>query len=647
MSVQFGRWNLDGKPVDPGYLEKVRAAVAPYGPDDEGAYTKQDIAVLYRAFHTTKESRGETQPYLTASGAIIAWDGRLDNRSELISTLSDLLTADSTDVSIVAAAYDTWGTDCFSKLIGDWAVSIWNPGKRSLVLAKDPIGTRHLYYSFDRTEVTWSTVLDPLVLLAGKTFPLNEEYIAGWLSFFPAAHLTPYQGIHSVPPSSFVLLRPGSCSIKKYWDFDPRKRTVYSTDGEYEEHFCAAFGEAVRRRLRADQPILAELSGGMDSSSIVCMADTILSRGGAETPRLDTISYYNDSEPNWNERPYFTKVEEKRGRTGCHIDVSKQESFNFEIDVERFVATPGSSVATPGSSEASRQYSQYLSSNDCRVVLSGIGGDEVMGGVPTPVPELADLLARAAFKSLARQLKVWALNKRKPWFHLIFEAARRFLPLALVGIADYKQPAHWLTQAFVERNRAALQGYERRLKLLGPLPSFQENVLTLELLRRQLECDPLPSEPPYEKRYPYLDRSLLEFLYAIPREQLVRPGQRRSLMRRALLGIVPDEVLNRKRKAFVSRSPLAAISAEWSRLAEMSFDMVTASLRIVDPNKFCEVVQKARAGREVALVTLMRTLALESWLGSLGNHLFLVGVEQREQESMYGPTSTVISAEKH
>ena len=69
----------------------------------------------------------------------------------------------------------------------------------------------------------------------------------------------------------------------------------------------------------------------MDSSSIVCMADTIIARGAAETPRLDTISYYDDSEPNWNERPYFTKVEEKRGRTGCHIDVGKQEPFNSNL----------------------------------------------------------------------------------------------------------------------------------------------------------------------------------------------------------------------------------------------------------------------------------------------------------------------------
>src|SRR5262249_459941 len=269
-----------------------------------------------------------------------------------------------------------------------------------------------------------------------------------------------------------------------------------------------------------DSPILAELSGGMDSSSIVCMADEIVGRGEAETPRLDTISFYDDSEPNWNERPYFTKVEEKRGRIGCHIDASKHELFNFESDDQRFAATPGSGT---GTSEASRKYLECLRSNGHRAALSGIGGDEVMGGVPTPNPELENLLATFRFRPLAHQLKLWALEKRKPWFHLFCEAARAFFPLAMVGVPKHKRPAPWLNSGFVKRNRAALQGYEHRLNLFGPLPSFQENLGTLEGLRRQLACTDPSLDPPCEKRYPYLDRNLFEFIYAVPREQLVRP----------------------------------------------------------------------------------------------------------------------------
>ena len=593
MSVQFGRWNLDGKPVDQSHLAKVKPVIAPYGPDGEDTYVISNLSILYRAFHTTKESRRETQPHVSESGAVITWDGRLDNRAELIRRLRDTLNISATDVSIVASAYDEWGTNCFAKLVGDWALSIWDAKSSSLLLAKDPIGTRHLYYSIDNDQVTWSTILDPLVLLAGKSFALCEEYIAGWFSFFPAAHLTPYVGIHSVPPSSSVVIRHAKQTVTKYWDFDPAKAIRYRTDAEYEEHFRAVFGEAVRRRLRSDSPILAELSGGMDSSSIVCMADTIVARGAAETPRLDTISYYDDSEPNWNERPYFTKVEEKRGRSGTHIDTGSQELFKFGFDSDHFAATPGS--AGGRLSEASHQFAACITSQGNRVVLSGIGGDEFTGGVPTPTPELEDLLARGHFRTLAHQLKLWALNKRKPWFYLLFEAAREFFPPAVVGVPKYKRPMPWLNPAFVKRNRAALTGYDDRTKIFGPLPSFQGNVGTVDALRRQLACSDLSADLPREKRYPYLDCALLEFLSAVPSEQLVRPGQRRSLMRRALIGIVPGELLNRRRKAFIARAALADISKEWTSLTEVSQNMIQRFVRdLVDAKELFRGFAKKR-----------------------------------------------------
>jgi asparagine synthase (glutamine-hydrolysing) len=344
---------------------------------------------------------------------------------------------------------------------------------------------------------------------------------------FPSAHLTPYVGIEAVPPSSSVLIQPRSRLISRYWDFNPATKIRYRTDAEYEEHFRTAFAKSVQRRLRSDHPVLAELSGGRDSSSIVCVADTAIARGTAETPRLDTISYYDDSEPNWNERPYFTKVEGKRGRTGWHINVGFQDLKDKPEAESRCNRINDCSSSIPaGNSRSATALRACLASGRNRVVLSGIGGDEVMGGVPTATPEIEDLLARARFTTLAHQVKLWALEKRKPWFHLFFEAAKAFFPPAVVGVPKDMRPAVWLNSTFVNRHRAALTGYPSRVRLFGPLPSFQENVGTLDALRRQLTCTPLPSDPLYEKRYPYLDRDLLEFMSAIPREQLVRPIQR-------------------------------------------------------------------------------------------------------------------------
>jgi asparagine synthase (glutamine-hydrolysing) len=507
-----------------------------------------------------------------------------------------------------------WGTKCFARLIGDWALSVWDPRSRSVILAKDPIGTRHLFYSSDEKHVTWSTILDPLILLAGKTFTLEEEYIAGWLSFFPATHLTPYVGIHSVPPSCFVRLEPGQQTVDKYWDFDSSKRIRYRTDREYEEHFRQAFEESVRRRLRSDRPILAELSGGMDSSSIVCMADSLIARGVAETSRLDTLSHYNDSEPDWNERLYFTKVEEKRGRIGCHIDVSNKELFKLELESNHFAATPGSQGHR--FSEASRQFTACISSRGNRVVLSGIGGDEVAGGVPTAAPELDDLLAKGHFRTFAHQVKVWALSKRKPWLHVVLDTAREFFPTLIVGVPKQRRPAIWLDGSFVKRNRGALQGYQSRVKLFGPLPSFASNLNALGVLRRQAGCVALMREPLCEKRYPYLDREFLELIYALPPEQLIRPGQRRSLMRRAFADVVPSEILDRRRKAFMVRTPRMTITDNYSKLLDKP-DLEIVSIGIVNSERFHETFENLRKGRETPVVPLLRMIEIETWLQNL------------------------------
>jgi asparagine synthase (glutamine-hydrolysing) len=614
MSVQFGTWNCDGRAVEPSYLERAGKLLAPFGPDAQCAYIKDSVGILFHPFHTTKESRRETQPLITPSGAVLTWDGRIDNRAELLGQLKDGLADDSTDVAIVAAACEEWGTRCFAKLIGDWALSVWNPISRSLILAKDPVGTRNLYYSFGKGQVVWSSILDPLVLCAEKTFELEEEYIAGWLSFFPATHLTPYKGIHAVPPSCIVRLVPGKRTVTKYWDFDPGNRVRYRTDGEYEEHFRHVFSESVRRRLRSDSPVLAELSGGMDSASIVCMADTIIDRMATETRRLDTVSYYLESEFNWDERAFFTKVEEKRGRTGYHIDAGLDDRFSVRALQNSFAAVP---VSDGRSQRASQQFTDQINLQGYRVVLSGIGGDEVTGGVPTPIPELADLLARGQLKRLAHQLKLWALAKRIPWFYLLSDTFRVFISPILVGVPSYKRPAAWLNRDFTRRNRTPLRGYETRLKALGPMPSFQENMSTLNALCGQLGAFALPSTPSYEKRYPFLDRDLLEFLFGVPREQLVRPSERRSLQRRSLAGIVPDEVLNRKRKAFVSRAPVAGMFAEWERLSGMSEEPVSSDMGIVDLKRVSDALRAARQGHELPVVTLMRTVGLEAWLRDL------------------------------
>jgi asparagine synthase (glutamine-hydrolysing) len=619
MGAQFGRWNFDGTNSCPDYLQKVRALLAPYGPDGGAYYSQPGIHLLYQAFHTTSESARESQPYASSSGAILTWDGRLDNRDDLTDELGLELSLRKTDVSIVAAAYERWKSECLQKLIGDWALSIWDQRERLLLLAKDFIGTRPLYYSIADNHVSWSSVLEPLVLVSGRSFFLDEEYLAGWLASFSATHLTPFAGIHAVPPAGLVTLAAGRHGVRKYWDFDGGKRIRYRTDGEYEEHFRTVFAASVRRRLRSNGPVLAELSGGMDSSSIVCMADCLTATTTGQYP-VDTVSYYSKSEPHWDERPYFTIVEARRGKAGLHIDADAPWPAEPEASRDRVPLWPGGCRGWFHS-----ELIDWMGGHGHRVLLSGVGGDECLGGVPTPVPEFEDLLVQGKFLQLAHQLRIWALLERRPWFHLLGEAVAGFLPSTLRPLPQHRRPGAWLTPRFVRCHRSALSGYDKRWKLLGPPPSFQENLSALDALRRQLASTELWAGYPYEKRYPYLDRELLEFLYALPREQLVRPGRRRSLLRRSLTGIVPDEILERRRKAYVTRAPLATIARQYEGLLGVGDDLVSASLGVVIAKDLLAVVKSAQQGKGVPAVPLLRTLGMEQWLRSLRASGFLKG----------------------
>ena len=136
MSAQFGICNFESGPRSGEYLNMVRPVLVPYGPDSEGSFCQDNFGILYRALYTTQEARREMQPYICPSGAVITWDGRLDNRDELAHVLRPEISRASTAVEIVAAGFERFGTRLFARLVGDWALSIWDARTRSLILAK-------------------------------------------------------------------------------------------------------------------------------------------------------------------------------------------------------------------------------------------------------------------------------------------------------------------------------------------------------------------------------------------------------------------------------------------------------------------------------------------------------------------------------
>jgi len=570
--------------------------------------------MLYRPFFTTLESRIERQPFVSSRGLVFTWDGRLDNREDLVPKLDAEIASSTTDVAIVAASFERWGTDSLRRLIGDWALAVWDPKEKTLLFARDYAGARNLYYYSSPRRVIWCTYLAPIVQLSGVSFHLSDEYIAGYLALCPETHLTPYQEIQAVPPGHFVTIRDGRVQVRRYWAFDPGRSIRYKTDAAYEEHFRDVFRLSVRRRLRSDSPILADLSGGLDSSSIVCMADDILSNREAEAPRLDTISFYDFTDTQADDFSYFPKIEQKRGRGGHHIDQAK-DGASLALAFPDFIAVPGYLKIGNGSGT---NYVDTVREGRYRVVLSGVGGDELLGGAPDPRSQLADLIVQFRLPELANQLMAWSLAKRRPWSHLLFQTVVSLLPPSLRSVLGQEgEVPVWIGRQFARKSKL-------RLRQLGPqedkafqVPSQRGSVRSFETVVRQNANLLPPLNCCYEKCFPYLDRTLVEFLISIPDNQLLRPGERRSLMRRALAGLVPAEILARRTKGGAARRYLASLNTSWPELERLFESSIAARLGYLNLSEFQRGLLIAKKGEKRELVRLLRGISLELWLRDL------------------------------
>jgi asparagine synthase (glutamine-hydrolysing) len=610
MSVQAGVWNFDGAPADPEVLDKISRQVAEYAPDGEEIFINGSVGMLYRPFHTTPQSRLEHQPLTLGSGKVITWDGRLDNRDELLPLLGNDLSADRTDVAFVAAAFDQWGTGCLSRLVGDWALSVWDPWERELILARDYLGVNQLFYYPKAGQILWCSHLGPLVL-CGNRFTLYDDYIAGYLAFFPDSHLTPFAEIRSVPPAAFVRIRGSKITVETYWKHPPRFKTWYKTDAEYEEHYRFLLRQSIRRRLRTDGPVLAELSGGLDSSSIVCLADEIMATESVETPRLDTLSFYDSNDPEGDDFLHFPKVEQKRGKRGLSMDL-KACGDSLPLEYSSFVAIPGLTSRT----EVKSMMADIYQRRAYRVMFSGFGGDEVNAMGMNPRLFLADLLGQFRFFELSRQLVAWSLLVRKPLLQLLFGAFAQFLPAVLrCKVVPEAKLAPWMNPSFARKHKLAL----RQLGVVDGIwffrPALRDSVVALAGLGKQTthRC---PS--PIEGRYPFLDQTLMEFLTTVPLEQLLRPGERRSLMRRGLKDILPPEIQSRKTKVSAARWFSVALEKHWDKVEEALDGAIIGRLGYVNIDQLRVALLEVRYGKLPRYFPrLLKALSLELWLRDL------------------------------
>ncbi len=576
--------------------------------------TSGRIGVAIQPYVSHDRSEMDSKPLSDLSENLLCFDGRLDNHAELAQTLK-FEKPNPSDSEIVLAAFSRWNEGCFSQFIGDWAIALWSQPRETLFLARDHAGTRALYFQMDRDALLWSSALDTF-MNAGCGVRLSEDYVACYLAGLPIRELTPYEGVVSVLPGHYVRFRDGGVHQSAHWSASGAASITYQKNEEYEDHFLSLFKRAVERRTGPGPPILAQLSGGMDSTSIVCVSDHLRGSVDSNVEILDTVSFYDDSEDSLNERAYFSVTETKRGRIGEHIDTGfSARTFEPHDPQNGQYLLPG---ADSHSIVQEREFYDKVWSRGYRSILSGVGGDELLGGIPLPWPELAEYLIGGRFRTLFRQSIAWCLVDQSPLIGALSSALRYATQLYSGGEFDIHQFPDWLSSDVRKRSQQILLGRTIPLRDRWTEPRRVNNHRTWWSIMETLpHLVPLIVYRP-EFRYPFLDRNLVDFLFAIPRHQLLRPGRRRFLMRRALRNLVPQEILERRRKAFQLRAPLNSL-----RQAHTQLDRLFSRSRLADAG-FVDADALRLAAKQVALgaadgwQALVRAIALELWLQS--NH---------------------------
>lgn len=631
MSAIGGIYNFDSEPVDPGLLLSIGRTLAAQAPDGGREVNVGAVGMVYRAFHTTSESRFESQPLISPRGHVLCWDGRVDNRDELISMLREDLSGSITDAAIVLAAYQRWGAVFPSRIIGDFALSIWDPSSRLLLLARDHAGVRRLFYQSDHRRIVWSTDLSVLLDLAGRNLQINEEYVADFVTRRPETGQTPYKNLYEVPAAHVVTVTNGRLQKARFWRLDPSRQVRYRTDTEYEDHFRHLFREAVKCRLRSDRPVWSELSGGFDSSSIVCMAYDICERGEAEAPAFETVSRVFDEAKGSDERKYIEPVVAKIGKQGLYLREDDYRMISpLDEKYSRVIPNP--------SADASEYYealSHCMKRSGARVVLMGQGGDEVLNSSPDPSPELSELLLRCRPLQLHRRLSVWSKALKKGYAKTFWRKAVIPALPDWIQVRRNTRSVNLLLSVYTDEFVRRMNFRER---LLGPpnefgfrYPVSQAKAQYVSILIRSISSGKYQSLVDATATFPYTHRPLIEFMVALPFDQCTRPGETRSLAHRAMRPFLPVEVAERQSKGLIVYAYLAALARAAPRLERLFNDARICAFGYVKPAALKELVELAKTGKNQKSTLLMALICLEHWLRAVESRVTTVTVSSADQ----------------
>ncbi len=613
MSALTGLYHLDGHDVGRAVLRRMVDAMPHCGPDGSGVWSRGPIGLGHRMLHTTPESLHEVLPTENEAGTLaITADARIDNRDELVEQLHlEVSSTPITDSELILAAYEAWGEQCLDHLIGDFAFAIWDEAAQRLFCARDHFGIRPFYYHYrNGGHFAFGTEIKALLEVPSVPEQLNEVRLADFLATMREdPENTIYEEILRLPASHALVASPDGLRIWQYYTLAPATDvSPDATDAEYEARFRELFTQSVRARLRSAFPVGSELSGGMDSSSITAVAGQIIEEGKP----LHTVSLIYDDIEACDESPFINAVLKQEGDFIPHFVKGDQLGPLSNLDDVYSYLDDG---LASGNQHLVWAAKVAASKAGVRVLLDGLDGDNVVGHGLLYLKELAEAGDWEAFahesKAAARQFRqteqrhnfedsfasldtafsrfglarLQTLADESRWWSFFKElsAAQRLFgvkrsdvlrvtwrrliqPAALLRARDARrnegkestrsQPLlPLLNDTFAERIGIAqrLQKFEAKKPKLTTVRDVQRQLLNGSRIQTALELTTHASAAHgIEIRHPFFDKRLVEFCLALPPGQSLKDGWTRSILRRALDGILPEKVQWRVGKAWLA-----------------------------------------------------------------------------------------------
>jgi asparagine synthase (glutamine-hydrolysing) len=625
----------DGAPVDINAVQLMLDAAQHRGPDGSRLWSSVRVGLGHAKLAVTPEDERESQPLVSPrTGCVVVADVRLDNRAELLASLGGGLGPGPGDAEILLQAYDAWGIDAAKRLLGDFAFVIWDPRHERLVCARDTSGQRSLYYRMD--ERMFAAASEIQQLLQDPEFPVepNDDRIREALAPINMVRneqqtmATFYRGVWSVLPGHLLVVERGSIRRFPYWQFEP-KELRYKKDEEYAEHYKDLLFEVLRSRLRGARKVGVLLSGGLDSSSILCVGEEIARSSRATTPELvGFTSVFPDLD--CDERPY---VEEIRAKYGVDVRYIPSGRFGGRLDPE-----PRGFLERPNMGVAEMREAMFTAVSDAgvRSVLSGDVADSFVGGSRLIFDALLRRGSVAAFLRYVqsyRRLSADSLRKIVVLYSLV-----PLLPISLqrrVMSANVRRL--WRSQGKLIVPRWMPEGLREELSQLHLRFSLEaEARRRFTSPAREGEFRLLYDSPelawqavgwPIELGRPFADRRLHEFLLAVPPERKIGSldqgwySAKKRLPREAMRGILPERIRTRTAPTEFGSGLRAEIESQWpnyERVFGPGGSPEVAARGYVIRSAIWARLQEVRMGAPAPdLAYLMHVTGLETWLRAL------------------------------